>query len=192
MHSTVSRRAFVAELGQSSFAAGLLLQLPLLASLAGCARTTGAFERLSASEAVTMRAFAARILPSEPGMPGAEEAGAVHFVDQALGRPFFASFAPLIHRGLAELDAHARAAGAEGGFASLSESAQIRVMRQMENEPFFVAARTLVLVGTFADATYGGNRDGAGFTIAGMHHEPAYSAPFGWYDAQAAKQAGDA
>ena len=192
MRSTVSRRAFVAELGQSSFAAGLLLQLPLLASLAGCARTTGAWKHLSPSEAASMRAFAARILPSEPGMPGAEEAGAVHFVDQVLGRPFFASLAPLIHDGLAELDVRARTAGSHRGFALLSESAQIDVMRQMERQPFFAAARTLVLAGTFADATYGGNRDGAGFTIIGMRHEPAYSAPFGWYDAEAAKHAGAA
>ena len=192
MRSTVSRRAFVAELGQSSLAAGLLLQLPLLASLTGCARTTGAWKHLSPSEAASMRAFAAHILPSEPGMPGAEEAGAVHFVDQVLGRPFFTSLAPLIHDGLGELDARARAAGSHRGFASLSESAQIDVMRQMERQPFFAAARTLVLAGTFADATYGGNRDGAGFTIIGMHHEPAYSAPFGWYDAEAAKHAGAA
>ena len=192
MRSTVSRRAFVAELGQSSFAAGLLLQLPLLASLAGCARTTGAWEHLSPSEAASMRAFAAHILPSEPGMPGAEEAGVVHFVDHVLGRPFFASLAPLIHRGLAELDERARAAGSPHGFASLSESAQIDVMRQMERQPFFAAARTLVLTGAFADATYGGNRDGAGFMMIGMRHEPAYHAPFGWYDEEAAKHAGAA
>ena len=192
MRSTVSRRAFVAELGQSSFAAGLLLQLPLLASLASCARTTGAWNHLSPSEAASMRAFAAHILPSEPGIPGAEEAGAVHFVDQVLGRPFFASLAPLIHDGLAELDVRARAAGSHRGFASLPQGAQIDVMRQMERQPFFAAARTLVLAGTFADAAYGGNRGGAGFTIIGMRHQPAYSAPFGWYDAEAAKHAGAA
>ena len=65
-------------------------------------------------------------------------------------------------------------------------------MRQMERQPFFAAARTLVLAGTFADAAYGGNRNGAGFTMIGMRHEPAYSAPFGWYDAEAAKNAGAA
>lgn len=192
MRSTVSRRAFVAELGQRSLAASLLMQLPLLASIVGCDRTTGELKHLSASEAATMRAFAARILPSEPGVPGAEEAGAVYFVDQALARPFFASLAPLIHRGLAELDERARAAGADRGFASLPESAQIRVMRELEPRPFFAAARTLVLAGTFADAAYGGNRNGAGFTIMDMHHAPAYSAPFGWYDAEAAKHAGTA
>ena len=192
MRSTVSRRAFVAELGQSSFAVGLLSQLPLLASIVGCARTTGALKHLSASEAASMRAFAARILPSEPGIPGAEEAGAVYFVDQALARPFFAPLVPVIHRGLAELDERARSAGEDRGFASLPESAQIGVMRQMERQPFFAAARTLVLAGTFADAAYGGNRNGAGFTMIGMRHEPAYSAPFGWYDAEAAKHAGAA
>jgi hypothetical protein len=42
----------------------------------------------------------------------------------------------------------------------------------------------LVIVGTFADSAYGGNRNGTGWTIVGLEHEPTYAAPFGWYDAQ--------
>jgi gluconate 2-dehydrogenase gamma chain len=130
-----------------------------------------------------MRAFAAQILPSDDEVPGAEEAGAVHFVDRALGLPLFSDKAALIRSGLADLDARARAFDASGGFASLSAAQQIAIMQRIESEPFFAAARALVVIGTLADPSYGGNRGGAGWTMIGMQHEPSYSAPFGWYDA---------
>lgn len=135
-----------------------------------------------------MRAFAAQILPSEVGSPGAEEAGVVNFIDRALGDPFFADQVPVIRAGLAELDAHARAAGARQGFSSLSDAEQMLMMRRIANGPFFASARTLVLIGTFADASYGGNRGGAGWAIMNMDHRPSYNAPFGWYDAQSATE----
>lgn len=131
-----------------------------------------------------MRAFAAQILPTDEHGPGAEEAGAVHFIDRALSLPFFAASVPVIHAGLADLDARARKAGAPNGFASLSSDRQIAIMRQIEHEPFFTAARTLVVIGTFADPSYGGNRDGTGWRLVGIDHRPSYQAPFGWYDAQ--------
>jgi hypothetical protein len=56
-------------------------------------------------------------------------------------------------------------------------------MREIETTPFFATARTLVVIGTFADPSYGGNRDGAGWTIIGIEHGASYTAPFGWYDA---------
>ena len=59
-------------------------------------------------------------------------------------------------------------------------------MHEVEGEPFFAAARTLVIIGTFADPAYGGNRQGAGWTIVGLDHRPSYSAPYGWYDSPAA------
>ena len=131
-----------------------------------------------------MRAFAAQILPSEPGSPGAEEAGVVFFVDRAFGDPYFATTVPVVRAGLAELDAQARAAGARHGFSSLPHAGQVAAIRRIANGQFFAAARTLVLIGTFADASYGGNRSGTGHMIVGMEHQPSYSAPFGWYDAQ--------
>ena len=131
-----------------------------------------------------MRAFAAQIIPSDDGTPGAEEAGAVHFVDRALGMPLFAASVPVIRAGLADLDARTRATGGKDGFASLSPAQQIAIMRQIEQTPFFTAARNLVVIGTFADPSYGGNVGGAGWTMIGMEHRPTYTTPFGWYDAQ--------
>jgi hypothetical protein len=183
-----TRRNFLTELTRTAAAGTLAFQLPLLTTLAGCARDTEGFAHLTPAEARAMRAFAAQILPSEAGSPGAEEAGVVYFVDRAFGDPFFADMVPVVRAGLAGLDAHARGAGERRGFASLSHTGQVAIIRQIAAGPFFASARTLVLIGAFADASYGGNRGGAGLTMMAMEHRPSYSAPFGWYDAQLAAE----
>jgi gluconate 2-dehydrogenase gamma chain len=185
-----TRRDFLADSGRTLTAAWLSLQLPWLASLAACARDdTGknnTFVALTPAEARAMRAFAAQILPSDDGTPGAEEAGAVHFVDRALGHPFFAEHLPVIRAGLADLDERARSAGERRGFAALPGAQQIAIMRAIEHGTFFKVARVLVVTGTLADPSYGGNNGYAGWMMVGMDHRPTYSAPFGWYDAQLA------
>jgi hypothetical protein len=67
----------------------------------------------------------------------------------------------------------------------LTAGQQVAILRQIEQGDFFKAARTLLLVGTFADPWYGGNRGGAGWAMIGIDHRPAYTAPFGYYDALA-------
>jgi len=136
-----------------------------------------------------MRAFAAQIIPSDDGSPGAEEAGAVHFVDRALGMPAFANSVAVIRTGLADLDVRASHIDASKVFAALSGKQQIAIMRAIEHEPFFTAARALVVIGTFADPSYGGNKGGAGWMMIGIDHRPSYSAPFGWYDASLGQDA---
>ena len=132
-----------------------------------------------------MRAFAAQIIPSDDGTPGAAEAGAVNFIESALARPLFADTVPIIRSGVADLDARARVVSeGERDFASLSATHQVAIMRDIEHGPFFPVARTLVVVGTFADPSYGGNKDGIGWAILGIDHRPIYRPPFGWYDAQ--------
>jgi hypothetical protein len=85
-----SRRDFIATLGASG-AAWLALQTPLLASLGACARDSAtrgeSFTFLSAEQGRTLAAVADRIIPAVDGLPGAERAGAVHFIDLALGGP---------------------------------------------------------------------------------------------------------
>ncbi|MEP6764364.1 MAG: gluconate 2-dehydrogenase subunit 3 family protein [Gemmatimonadaceae bacterium] len=159
-----------------------------LSLLEACARDNtapdSALAHLTAAQARTMRAFAAQILPSENGLPGAEEAGAVHFVDRAMGLPYFADSVPVVHAGLADLDSRATASGARDGFASLSSAKQIQLMREIETTPFFSTARSLVVIGTLADPSYGGNLGGAGLKLLNIEHQPSYASPFGWYDAQ--------
>lgn len=178
-----TRRDFLTDVARSATAGGLALQLPLLTMLASCARDAEHFKQLTPAEARTMRAFAAQILPSESSSPGAEEAGAVYFIDQAFGHPFFADTVRVVRAGLDALDRRASSMGARNGFASLSSADQATVMRSLEREPFFAAARTLVLIGTFADPSHGGNRGGVGLKMMRIDHQPSYTAPFGWYDA---------
>lgn len=187
MSEQPNRRDFLS----SSALAGagwLALNSGLLATLSACAREDAAsgapFTTLTAGEGRTMRAFAARIVPSGDGLPGAEEAGAVHFVDRVL-ETFFAGMRPLIADGMAALDGRAASASPdEASFADLDEEAQIAIMHEVEQEPWFGAARFLVLSGVFAEPSYGGNRDGAGFTLLGVEHAPSFTPPFGHYDAE--------
>jgi gluconate 2-dehydrogenase gamma chain len=185
----LTRRRFLADTGRLGTVGWLALQLPLVETFAACAREAAPFVTLTPAEARSMRAFAAQIIPSAEGTPGAEEAGAVYFVDRALGTPYFAADARTLRTGLADLDRRARESGAREGFASLTVAKQIAIMRAIETGPFFATARTLVIIGTFADASYGGNRGGVGWSIIGMEHQASYVAPFGWYDAQQSQPA---
>jgi len=184
---THTRRGFLAHSGQSLTAGWLSYQLPWIAVLAGCSRDDAnrgaSFLHLTPAEARTMQAFAARIIPSDDGTPGADELGVVYFIDRALGTPNFSASLPLMRSGLEHLDASAHAKGARNGFASLDAGRQIALMRTIEQTPFFTAARTLVVIGAFADPSHGGNRGGAGWGMMGIEHSPSFTAPFGWYDA---------
>jgi gluconate 2-dehydrogenase gamma chain len=186
-----SRREFLADSGRTVASGWLALQLPWLARLTACAREderSGVpLAHLTAAEGRAMRAFAARILPSDDGTPGAEEAAAVRFVDRALGTPFFAASIPVIRDGLADLDARARRFGMGDGFAALDAAGQVAIMKRLEHGEFFETARTLVLTGTFADPSYGGNAGGVGWGLVRMEHRASFRAPFGWYDAEVAR-----
>jgi len=189
----LTRRDFLTDSSRAATASWLALHLPWLTALASCARTDapadGAFITLTPAESRAMRAFAAQIIPSDDGSPGAEEAGAVHFVDRALGMPAFANSIAVIRTGLADLDVRAGHIDASKVFAALPGEQQIAIMRAIEHEPFFTAARALVVIGTFADPSYGGNKGGAGWMMIGIDHRPSYSAPFGWYDASLGQDA---
>ena len=184
--SSPTRREFVSSSAALFGGGWLWLQLPAVATLAACSRDAAQrndpFTTLSADEGRAMRAFAARIIPSGDGQPGADEAGAAWFADGALSGPM-ASARELITAGLADLDA--RAGDAHGvAFADASIDDQDAIMRAVEDTPFFFVARMLTVAGTFSDPSHGGNRDHVGFTLLQMEHAPAFSPPFGWYDEQ--------
>lgn len=185
----LTRRSFLADSSRGVIASWVALNLPLVGALASCARddarNRSEFTTLTAAEARAMRALAAQILPSDSDGAGAEEAGAVYFIDRALAQAYFSESLPLIRAGLADLDDRARAINGKWEFASLPSSQQTMIIREIERQPFFAAARTLVVLGTFADPSHGGNRDHVGWKLVKMDHQPTYTTPFGWYDAQA-------
>jgi gluconate 2-dehydrogenase gamma chain len=180
-----TRRDFLANSGRAATTTWIALNLPWLTTLASCARDTDTFARLTHGEGQTLRAFAAQVIPTDTQSPGADEAGAVYFIDRAMTMPFFADDIPVILTGIADLDRRARLLGNRDGFASLSNDQQIAILGAIEHTPFFAKARALVIIGTFGDPSYGGNRHGAGWDLIGIEHRPSYTAPFGWYDAHA-------
>jgi hypothetical protein len=186
MSTHPTRREFVSSSAAMFSNGWLLLNLPVLTSLAACApdaaRNEEPFVTFTPEEGRTFRAFAARILPSVNGLPGAEEAGVAWFADKALAGPMAGMLEPL-RASLPELDRQAQAAhGVQ--FASTTETQQDAVIGQLTSSPVFGLGRTLVIFGMFAHPSNGGNRDHAGFKLVQMDHEPSHTPPFGYYDAE--------
>jgi hypothetical protein len=70
-------------------------------------------------------------------------------------------------------------------FAGLTPAQQDELLHDVEQTPFFQAARFDTIVGAFALPTWGGNRDYAGWRLLGFEHQMRFEAPFGYYDAEA-------
>ena len=95
-----------------------------------CAR--GALETLTAAEAETLGAIAARLIPTDSSGPGATEARAAQYIDRALGGAL-ASFRETYRDGLAALDRHAQSTKGNP-FARLSATDQDAVLRDLEGD----------------------------------------------------------
>jgi hypothetical protein len=180
------RREF---LGTSLHALGgawLTVLVPDIERVSAAARTAflgqEPFRTLTPAEARSAEAVAVAIFPDDD-TPGAREAGVVYFIDGALGS-FFGGMLPLVREGLAQLDAHARERDA-AGFAALPPAARDDALRAVEGSPFFGTMRLLVILGMFADPSYGGNAGGAGWRLLRIERAPAFAPPFGYYDGEA-------
>jgi gluconate 2-dehydrogenase gamma chain len=187
-----SRRDFIASSAGLLGSGWITLHWPALLALSACARDAARadlpFTTLAAADGAMLRALAARIIPSDDGTPGAEEAGAAWFADRALSG-LFAELLEPFREGLRGMDAHARRAFGVP-FVMLTSAQQDDVIRAFEATEFFATARTLVVLGTFTAPEYGGNRDGVGWAMLGVEHQAAYLPPFGWYDARLDDSAG--
>lgn len=187
----LSRRGFLRRAGIALGGSLLAVQWPVLAAAgraAGAARDAGtAFVHLASADAADLEAIAARIIPSDE-LPGAREAGVIHFIDQSLGT-FMAQAGDALRHGLAALNERAAAAG--GRFAELSEAAQDALLRAEEDSPFFGLMHFLTVAGMFAMPARGGNRGEVGWKLLGFDHRHAWVPPFGFYDAPGAGKSGD-
>jgi gluconate 2-dehydrogenase gamma chain len=194
MDSSTTRRDFIAEVAALAGGGWLALHHPIIVELAEGARAASQqrapFRTLTPAEARTMEALAEQILPADAASPGAKDAGAVHFADHALSS-FFGDWLPPIRVGLADLDARARSRRrGVTSFADLTFDEQRRIVRQVEGTAFFGLARSLAVMGTFAEPSLGGNQGGAREKILGVEHRPAFQPPFGYYDAEDARERG--
>jgi gluconate 2-dehydrogenase gamma chain len=147
----------------------------------------GAYRFFAPQQAADFAAFAEQIVPSDE-TPGAKEANVVRFVDYALSaiepqnkKDFAAA--------LQALDAQAKKTVPQAvSFAALTSAQQIEAMKAMEKSDAFGILRGYTLVGFLGDPADGGNKDGVGWKLIGFEDKFYYAPPFGYYDAQAAKE----
>lgn len=187
----VSRRNFLQLAGALSTTSYLRLTGAGLAVLtqAACAaeQQDATFLVLNADEARDFAAIAARIIPTTD-TPGATDAGVVHFFDQALAGSMSASL-DTSRAGLADFNAALENSGHAGRFDELGADAQDDFLRSQEHGEFFSFAREMTIFGFFAMSSYGGNKDHIGWDLVGFEgHHGAWSYPFGYYDAEYAKE----
>jgi hypothetical protein len=192
--TTSDRRDFLAATGRILGGGWMALHLPLLAALAACGREASVrgepLRVLSSRDANTLAALGDMILPPDD-LPGAADAGVVHFIDQILEGQFAEMRTPL-EEGLADLERRARRVDATADFGSLLPDERAAIVRDIEETEFFELTRFLTVLGVFADPSYGGNRGGAGLRILGVEPHGAYQPPFGYYDEEYARAWGAA
>lgn len=185
----LDRRAFLSA-SSTALAAAWLAADPsqLRASLLHAARArrgANGWEYFTPEQAADVDAMAAQIIPTDD-LPGAREAGVVHFLDHSLAtwaqdqQPGFVS-------GLGDLthEVATRWPGTER-FAQLPSEQQIALLHAVDQSPFFQMIRFATVAGTFANPSWGGNQDKVGWRILGFEDRFMWEPPFGDYDANPA------
>ena len=185
-----SRRAFLTTSGSVIGGSWFALNLPVLLATADLACQAHAenapFDVLTPAEAVELEAIAAQIIPSDE-TPGAREAGVIYFIDRALGS-IMADDLDAVRDGLRDFETDLRDSHpAADAFSTLANDQQVEALRAIEESDFFETIRTLTIAGMFAHPSYGGNRNKAGWTLLRFDDRPAWTPPFGYYDAQYAQ-----
>jgi hypothetical protein len=147
----------------------------------GMAAPPATLHTLSAAEAAEVDAIANQIVPGG-ATPGARDAHALYFIDNALGG-FFAAQLPAFRQGLAAFEAaYAARNGAGAPFSAAPEAQQIAWLHEVDKTPFFMAVRRLTVLGMLALPKYGGNYEGLGSKLIGVVDQHVWVPPFGYYD----------
>ena len=165
--NSLTRRELLRRLGITGAAAAVLPGLSHVLAFQQDVRRNDVVPAgvLNATEAATLAAVSARIIPSDETGPGATEARASTYIDRALGG-WLAPSRPAYTEGLAALESAARSTHA-AGFADLSAAQQDAVLKTIEETPFFALVRTHTIQGTFCDPAYGGNANFVGWDLIG-------------------------
>jgi gluconate 2-dehydrogenase gamma chain len=183
-----SRRSFLLSSGSTLTGAWLATNWPAIVKAAEHSHHVAVtkpetFSFLKPAEVADVDAITAQIVPSGK-TPGAREAHATHFIDQAM-TTFFSWSGEHFRSGLTQFQSAFRTAQpAAGTFARLGSDAQIAYLKTVENTEFFQTIRQLTLLGMFSSPKYGGNFNGIGWKSIGFVDEHVFTPPFGYYDAQ--------
>ncbi len=188
MTTTINRREFLLQSAMYSGALWAALNLPRPRALAAAAVSTKPVVP-TPGEWKLVEAISGRIIPSDEE-PGAIEAGAVNFIDKALANED-KILQPVYKGGLAGVDAVAKARFKKP-FIELAAAEQDEVLAALESgkatgwakgavdsAEFFTLLRAHTVYGFLCDPAYGGNRDYAGWKVAGypgrQHHRGGYT-----------------
>lgn len=183
-----SRRQFLAAVANLTSAGWLAVNWPQIAFAAehadhaagGMAAGHTALTTLSAAEAADIDAITNLIVPGGAS-PGARDAHAIYFIDNALGG-FFAEQLPSFRTGLTEFQSAYAAKYGAAPFAAAPEAQQAAWLKEVEETPFFMAVRRLTVLGLIAWPKYGGNYNGIGSKLIGVEDSHVWEPPFGYYD----------
>jgi hypothetical protein len=110
----------------------------------------------------------------------------IHFIDRALAEELAAERSTVL-QGLALFLTDAGAAHADQLFSELDPAAQDAFLTTREGSDFFEFVRVTTIFGFFAMSSHGGNRDHLSWSLIGFEGHGAWTAPFGHYDAEAAR-----
>lgn len=163
--TAVSRRELIKRLGMAGAAVLALPEFDRVLAFQREVLKAGTAGVLSASEASTLAAVCARIIPTDETGPGAAEARAAEYIDRALGG-WLAPSRDTYVAGLAAIDDAARARGGQR-FVDLLPAAQDAVLTTLAQTPFFGLVRGHTIQGTFCDPAYGGNANFVGWDLIG-------------------------
>lgn len=162
----ISRREMLHRLGSVLCASAVL---PLSAPIRARAQAAAAesFISLTASEAETVRAIIARLIPADENGPGALEARADRYIDRGLAGALKSSRATYTS-GLAAVNTQSQSMKG-AAFTRLSPADQDAVLTsvQQTSAQFFNLIRTHTIQGTFSDPFYGGNANFIGWDLIG-------------------------
>jgi gluconate 2-dehydrogenase gamma chain len=147
--------------------------------------TNRTFQFLAPANAIELEALTAQIIPSEPGSPGAREAGVVFFIDRALAT-FEADKREAYRDGMEQVQqTRTRLFPDSPGISSLTPTQQIELLHAIEKTEFFELLRTHTLWGFIGSPSHGGNHSKVGWKHIGFDDRMQFQPPFGYYDAQA-------
>lgn len=187
-----SRRQFMAATAKLASASWIAMNWPQIAAAAepmshmdhaghDMSAPPATLKTLTTAEAAEVDAIANQIVPGGSS-PGARDAHAVYFIDNALGS-FFKDQLPAFRKGLAEFEsAYAAKSGGGAPFSQAPEAQQIAFLHEVDKTPFFAAVRRLTVLGIIAPPKYGGNHEGLGSKLIGVVDRHVWAPPFGYYD----------
>ncbi len=184
-----SRRQFLGAVGNLASAGWITMHWPQIALAAeqadhathGAGAAPAALATFSPAEAAEIDAIVNLIVPGG-ATPGARDARALYFIDNALGS-FWAAQLESFREGLAGFaSAFAAHAGTATAFSAATEAQQTAFLHEVDETPFFLAVRRLTLLGMIALPKYGGNHEYAGWNLLGVENRHFWIPPFGHYD----------